>query len=159
MLVVGLMYDLFGRRWTMCTSTVIAALSTFLIPIVSPSIPAYQVTRCILTVSLVVALGNPFINDYVTVQSRGVATGFQTLGLLIGNLLSVSVLYTITEKLSNKIVSFALLGALQFIWTICFMLMITEPEIMSEKEERHQNKKSCLGKLFSMIKQLYKACR
>ena len=37
--------------------------------------------------------------------------------------------------------------------------MVTEPTIMDSKEERHRDKKSFCGKLFSMLKQAYKACR
>ena len=42
---------------------------------------------------------NPFINDYVKVQDRGLAMGFQNFGLTIGNLLSVAVVYTLTNML------------------------------------------------------------
>jgi hypothetical protein len=50
---------------------------------------------------MVVMLSNPFINDYVTVQSRGIATGFQTIGLTAGSLLSVAGLYTLTNQIEN----------------------------------------------------------
>jgi hypothetical protein len=42
---------------------------------------------------------NPFINDYVKVQDRGLAMGIQNFGLTLGNLLSVAVLYTLTNML------------------------------------------------------------
>ena len=65
---------------------------------------------------------------------------------------------TLTEKLESKYVSFGILAGLQLVWaTLCFF-MITEPEIYTEKEERHKNKKSFCGRLFSMLKQAYKAC-
>ena len=61
---------------------------------------------------MVIMLSNPFINDYVTVQSRGIATGFQTIGLTFGNLISVGGLFTLTEMIDNKIISYGILAAL-----------------------------------------------
>ena len=55
---------------------IIGAISTFMIPLVAPSIIGYDVARILFVQTLVVMLSNPFINDYVTVQSRGLATGF-----------------------------------------------------------------------------------
>ena len=61
----------------MTVSTFIfGAIATMMIPIAAPSVIGYDVARIIFVQTLVVMLSNPFINDYVTVQSRGVATGF-----------------------------------------------------------------------------------
>lgn len=61
----------------MTVSTFIfGAGATMMIPLVAPSVIGYDVARIIFVQTLVVMLSNPFINDYVTVQSRGVATGF-----------------------------------------------------------------------------------
>jgi len=62
--------------------------------------------------TMVIMLSNPFINDYVTVQSRGLAMGFQTIGLTIGNLLSIGGLFTLTQSIDNKVVSYGILGLL-----------------------------------------------
>ena len=101
---------------------------------------------------MVVMLSNPFINDYVTVQSRGVATGFQTLGLTVGNLLSVGGLFTITEMFDNKLYSYGILAILQVIWAIACWFMITEPDVRNEKEAKRHGRKSFCGKLGSMLR-------
>ena len=100
-LVIGFLYDLIGRRATTVTTFVIGALATIAFPLVSPSVIAYDVARVFFVQTLIIMLSNPFINDYVTVQSRGIATGFQTIGLTIGNLLSVGGLYTLTNMFKN----------------------------------------------------------
>ena len=76
-LIVGFLYDLIGRRWVIIGTFLIGAASTMAIPIVAPSVIGYDICKVIFLQTLVVLLCNPFINDYVTVQSRGLAMGFQ----------------------------------------------------------------------------------
>lgn len=75
-MVVGFLYDMIGRRAMTVGTFIIGAISTFMIPLVAPSVIGYDVARILFVQTLVVMLSNPFINDYVTVQSRGIATGF-----------------------------------------------------------------------------------
>ena len=96
MLVIGFVYDVVGRRITTVAAFLVGAVATVMIPVVSPSVIGYDIARILFINTLVVMLSNPFINDYVTVQSRGLATGFQTIGLTVGNLISVGGLFTIT---------------------------------------------------------------
>lgn len=110
--MIGFLYDLVGRKYTTVTNFLIGAITTILIPIVAPSVIGYDVVRVLFIQTMVVMLSNPFINDYVTVQSRGVATGFQTIGLTFGNLLSVGGLFTVTEMFDNKIYSYGILALL-----------------------------------------------
>lgn len=37
--------------------------------------------------------------------------------------------------------------------------MVTEPNVRDEKEQKHHNKKTFFGQLWSMLKQAYKACK
>ena len=66
-LVVGFLQDLVGRRWVICTTFVIGAISTMAIPVVAPSVAGYNVAKVTFLQSMAVLLSNPFINDYVTV--------------------------------------------------------------------------------------------
>ena len=156
---IGVIFDVVGRKKTIVTGFLVGAFTTLMIPIVSPSVIAYDFMRVIYLQTIIVMMTNPFINDYVTVQNRGVATGFQTIGLTAGNLISVGGLFTLTEKFSNKLISYSILAVLQLVWAVLLFFMITEPEIMDAKEERHQMKKSFCGRVYSMLKQAYKACK
>lgn len=109
-LVIGFLYDIIGRKLTTVLSFILGAISTILIPILSPSILGYDIARVLFCQSMVIMLSNPFINDYVTVQSRGVATGFQTIGLTVGNLLSVGGVLTVTDLFTNKLYSYGILA-------------------------------------------------
>jgi hypothetical protein len=101
---------------------------------------------------------NPFINDYVVVQDRGIAMGLQNLGLTCGTLLSVGGLYTVTSRFRPKF-SFPFLSLLQLLWIVIIFAtgMITEPKL-TESEKKKANKKSMCGKVFSALRQTWKAC-
>ena len=80
--------------------------------------------------------------------------------MTVGNLISVGLLFSLTEeKIENKIFSYGILAFLQLVWAGVFWWMIDEPVTMDDSEERHQNKKSFFGKLWSMLKLTYKACK
>lgn len=136
-LVIGFIFDLVGRRATTCVTFIIGAIMTFLLPIVSPSIIGYDIIRIFFVQTMVVMLSNPFINDYVTVQSRGLATGFQMIGLTCGNLISIGGLFTLTEKLDNKLIAYSLVACMQVCWAVLTYFMISEPSTMNAKEARH----------------------
>ena len=159
MLVIGFLYDMIGRKTTTVIAFIMGSISTLMVPLVSPSIIGYDISRIIFVQTMVIMLSNPFINDYVTVQSRGIATGFQTIGLTFGNLLSVGGVFTLTEMIDNKLISYGILAVMQLIWAVLVYFMISEPSIYNEKEEKRKNKKSFCGKLFSMLRQAYKACK
>ena len=59
------MFDLLGRKKTVSLTFLFGAISTVLVPIVSPNILAYDFCRIIFTNTLVFMVTNPFINDYV----------------------------------------------------------------------------------------------
>ena len=73
-LVGGLMYDLLGRRATVCLAFLFGAISTIGVPLVSPSIAGYNVMRVVFNEAAIFLITNPFVNDYVKAQSRGKAT-------------------------------------------------------------------------------------
>lgn len=78
--------------------------------------------------------------------------------MTIGSLLSVGGLYTLTEALDNKVVAFAIPAVIQLVWAVLVFFMITEPDVRNDKEQKRNDRKSFCGKLFSMLKQAYKAC-
>jgi len=75
-LMIGILYDTIGRKKVTVITFLLGAIATLLTPVVSPSVIGYDIVRIIFIQTMVVMLSNPFINDYVTVQSRGIATGF-----------------------------------------------------------------------------------
>ena len=75
-LTIGFLYDLLGRRPIIIGTFLSGACASIGIPLVAPSIIGYDICKVVFVETMVVLLCNPFINDYVTVQSRGLAMGF-----------------------------------------------------------------------------------
>ena len=76
----------------------------------------------------------------------------QNQGALIGNLLSVSIMFTLTEMMVNEYFAYAVMASLQIIAAIVVCTMVSEPDIMTVKEEKRVGKKSCCGKIWSLLK-------
>lgn len=66
-IVAGFLFDLLGRKIVMVSTFIVGALFTFLMPLVAPSIILYDLCRIVVVNTLIVAISNPFINDYVQV--------------------------------------------------------------------------------------------
>ena len=67
--------------------------------------------------------------------------GLQSLGLTVGNILSIAALLTITKQM-GEVSGFMLSGGLNFIW-------IVEPSVNEDKEAKRRNKKSFWGQVRS----------
>lgn len=137
----GVLYDLLGRQSTVIIMFLTGAISCAFIPfgagLGSWKLIYFNFFKVIFFSSFVPLLMNPFINDYVKVQDRGLAMGLQNFGLTIGNLLSVAVLYTLTNMLPPK-VAFPVLSVMQVFWVVLIVTtgMVKEPNQMSEREIR-----------------------
>ena len=80
--------------------------------VVSPSVIGYYFMRIGFQLTFLPLLANTLVNDYVKVQSRGVATGIQNFGLTFGNLISVGGLFTLTKKWNNGYLTAGLFSGL-----------------------------------------------
>lgn len=127
LLLSGVVYDVLGRRKTIMGLLIIGALSTYFFPLTPPSEPAFVVLRVMFQCSMVCLVGNTLINDYVIPENRGKATAVQNSGMTLGNIFSVSVMYSVTKNNQNLFIVFGLLGTLQVIWTVIMFFCVSEP--------------------------------
>lgn len=101
LLFAGIIYDLFGRNVTVSLMFAVGALATIMPPIVAPNVPLYVCAKIVFGSSIVPLMMNPFINDYVKVQFRGKAMGLQSFGMVVGNLVSVAGVFTLTKSMAD----------------------------------------------------------
>lgn len=97
----GIIYDLLGRKATVVIMLLTMAFSTAPFPF-GKLLPDYQVLyfmifKIVYSCSFIPLIMNPFINDYVKVQDRGLAMGLQNTGLVCGTITSVAGLFTLTS--------------------------------------------------------------
>lgn len=74
----GIIYDLLGRRLTTVIMLIIGALSSAPLPFglnLSHPVVYYTSFKVIFNCSFIPLIMNPFINDYIRVQDRGLAMG------------------------------------------------------------------------------------
>ena len=70
----------------------------------------------------------PLVTDYVKKNSRGKATAFQSLGLILGDLLTFAVILSITKHLDIK-VSFMVAACFVVAFSISFLFIVKEPNM------------------------------
>lgn len=58
----------------------------------------------------------------------------------------------ISKNTGTEYISYGILAGMQVLWAVLCGMMITEPDIRDEKEEKHFGKKSFCSKLFSMLR-------
>jgi MFS family permease len=122
LLLGGIIYDLLGRRATVAIMFIIGALTSAPLPYgqdLRLKTLYFTFFKVVFNSTVVPLMLNPFINDYVQVQDRGLAMGMQNFGVSTGSLLSVAGLYTLTSKLAPD-VAFSFLALLQILWVVIF---------------------------------------
>ena len=73
--MIGLFYEMAGRRRTIVSLFLLGSVFTIMLVVVSPSVIGYYFMRIGFQLTFLPLLANTLVNDYVKVQSRGVATG------------------------------------------------------------------------------------
>jgi MFS family permease len=74
---IGYIFDMFGRKYTIFISFIIAALLLIALPFTAPDIfPWLLIVKIGLDMTVTAPLAQPFVTDYVKVDSRGRATGY-----------------------------------------------------------------------------------
>ena len=122
----GYIFDIFGRRFSIYYMLIFGGLSLALIPTVAPSQLGFILT--ILMFNLFSgSLGNtPLIQDYAAKESYGRATALSMMGLSLGVLVSLSVLFEFTKNLDPQY-SWGILSMLMVIFGLLMIFMIDEP--------------------------------
>ena len=70
-LAVGYIFDLIGRRWTICSVILIAAFLGVFIPYSAPSIVLLIFSRLGMVLAMSTMGSHPLVNDYVVKETRG----------------------------------------------------------------------------------------
>lgn len=125
---VSYIFEIFGRKITLFMTFFLTSIIYFFVPYTAPSLNLLIVLRILIGVTMSAALSHPLIPDYVKASSRGKAVAFAGLGLVIGEVFSIGVLFTLTKSL-NFYDAFAIASFLIFLWSIYLLLQIKDPNI------------------------------
>ena len=89
----GYIFDIFGRQMTVYYSLVFSGFIMIFFPLFAPNSYGFYMCRVIFSITSAPISNNPLVNDYVVKESRGAAVSFTMMGLSLGIIISLSVLF------------------------------------------------------------------
>ena len=122
------LYELLGRKITIFASFFTTAIVYFFIPYTAPDVDKLIILRCLIGVTMAAPLSHPLIPDYVRRSSRGKAVALQGIGLVIGEVLAMGVLFNLTKHLSYK-EAFSIASGLILFFSIVLLCGVKDPDI------------------------------
>jgi 4-hydroxybenzoate polyprenyltransferase len=95
----GYIFDIYGRKFTVYFSMLFSGLMIVFVPIAAPSRLGYVTFILLVNVLLSPCATAPIIQDYVLKESYGKAQAFSKMGMCIGVVVSLSLLFDSTKTL------------------------------------------------------------
>jgi MFS family permease len=144
---VGFIFDILGRRITLFVSFFIGSILLAVIPWTAPKLyEGLLVVRVLLQLCFCAPVSSPLPADYIHREYIGMGTSMQGIGLVIGEVLSMGVLFRLTVDM-NPYYSFAIAGGIGLVLSFCFLFIVKEPQLRS-------NVKPSMGKMMGTNGQL-----
>jgi MFS family permease len=107
--MAGIFFEMIGRRNTITTCFIMQGICCIIFVAGSPSTLIFSLTRIVFQCFLMPIIVHPLVNDYVQVQYRGRATALQQQGQILGNLLSVAAIFTLTDSFDSQWLGFGIM--------------------------------------------------
>lgn len=136
---VGFLYDILGRRVTLFVSFVLGSVLIAFVPQTSPSvIPWLLLIRIAIQLTLCAPNAQPLPADYIHSSAVGQGVAMIGLGVIIGEVLSIGVLFRLTANMQPER-AFQLCGAVGILLSFCTLFMINEPQTRAKTSISIQN--------------------
>ena len=130
-------FEIIGRKITLFLSYFSTAILFYLMPRTSPSMTQLIAVRCLIGVSMAPPTAHPLIVDYIHKKSRGRAIASTGIGLVVGEVFAMGVLYNLTRHLSfNSAFNIASLMILGF--SFFFLYSIKDPDMTNLHKDMNQ---------------------
>lgn len=125
---IGYAFDIFGRRLTIAFSLYASSILIAIVPWTSPNIfPWLVVIRITIQLFQCAQVTHPLSVDYIEGDSIGRGYLLTGLGVILGEMICLGVLFKITIEFDPTI-SFAIAGVSGIVFTTFLMFMIKEPD-------------------------------
>ena len=130
----GYLFDIFGRRMTLFTTFFLGSCFVYSIPWTAPSIlPGLLIVRICITLLLSAPASNPLLADYIHKEAIGKAAAFIGLGFVIGEVVSMGLLFNVTSDLSPY-TAFLIVAACGIVLSCLFLLLVKEPQLRKKQD-------------------------
>lgn len=133
--LVGFLYDIIGRRLTLYLAFASSSVLIYFIPHTAPVIfPNLLVLRMAIAVCLVAPIASPLIADYLPKESIGKGAALVGVGFIIGEILSMGVLFNITKNMTpnNAFMTVAIIGN---VIAFVFLFIVREPLLRKREKD------------------------
>jgi MFS family permease len=126
---IGYIYDIFGRRLTLFLSFFLGSILIALVPWTSPYVvPWLLVLRALIQLCLCAPAASPLTADYIHKDSVGKGVAMQGIGVVIGEVISMGILFRVTANFEPWL-AFATVGAVGLVISFFFLFMVKEPKL------------------------------
>jgi len=122
-------FEILGRKTTIFYSYFFTAVLYFMMPYTSPNYDQLMLVRIGIAISMAGPTAHPLVADYVHRNSRGKAVVFMGVGIVLGEIMSIS-LFKLTVKLDfNFYQQFILMSVIIMAESIYFYYNIKDPDL------------------------------
>jgi MFS family permease len=121
-------FDIFGRKVPITLSFIATAVLFAIIPYTAPDIDNLMIVRCLIAVTTAPLLCHPLIPDYVKAKSRGKAVALAGVGIVIGEILGLGVIFNLIKDLEYS-VAFGIVAFLVVLFGVFFWVATKDPDI------------------------------
>ena len=122
----GFIFDIYGRRLTIYWFIILSGFAIVCTPLVAPSQSLFMLCICIISLFMTPATMSPLTQDYVIPEDQGKALAIGQMGLALGVVMSLTVLFTFIVKL-DPIVGWGILATILISWGLITLGIISEP--------------------------------
>ena len=125
----GYIFDIVGRRLTLFFSFLLGSISLLFMPYMAPNVfPQLLLLRCAISTCFAAPASNPLMADYIQPEALGKASALLGVGYIIGEVLSMGVLFQVTAGMShyNAFLTTAIVGA---VFSCFFLCLVKEPKL------------------------------
>ena len=88
---VSYAFEILGRKWTLFLSFFTTAGLYYMIPRCAPDYNKLMVVRCTIGITMAAPVAHPLVVDYVHVNSRGSMISLAGIGIVVGEILTISI--------------------------------------------------------------------
>lgn len=127
-LFISYAFEILGRRWTLFLSFASTAALYYVIPYTAGNFPLLVTARCAVGVTMSAPISHPLVADYVHKKSRGGAVALLGMGLVLGEVTAMGVLFNLTKSMNFRnafaVSSLAIAGFAAF-----FLIAVRDPDL------------------------------
>lgn len=125
---VSYIYEIFGRKITLFLSFFFTSMLFYIIPYTAPNYNLLVAVRCMIGITMSAPLSHPLIADYIVKKARGKAIALNGMGVTMGEVIAMGVLFNFTKNMDEK-KAFAIVSCVIFAFSFYFLIYIEDPDL------------------------------